>query len=95
MALPTGVKPNPAFTPMGLQARKQQLIQKMTGSYQNPMYRPFGQQQNIPGQQDLSPPIQSIYTGFASGAGQQGVPAAQMSSVNPNIQALANVRGSM
>lgn len=80
-------KPIPALTPMGLEQRKQALVQRMVYP------RMFGQRANIPGQQDLSPPIQMIYTGYAAGTGQSGVPAAQMSSVNPNIQALSNVRG--
>lgn len=73
---------------MGLAQRKQALIQSMMGRY-----HPFNSQVNIPGQQDLSPPIQMIYTGYASGAAQQGVPAAQTSSTNPSIQALSNIRG--
>lgn len=85
-------KPNPLMTPTGLEQRKQALIQRLMGG-QMPSYHPFNNQVNIPGQQDLSPPIQSIYTGYASGSGQAGVPAAQMSPTNPNIQALANVRG--
>lgn len=81
-------QPHPLLTPQGLEQRKQALIQRMV--YQS---HPFNQQVNIPGNQDLSPPIQTIYTGYQAGSGQAGIPAAQMSSANPNIQALANVRG--
>lgn len=82
-------------TPVSLEQRKQQLIQRMTGSFppMGGMFRPFNAQQHIPGNVDITPPIQSIYTGAAIGGGQSGIPGAQMSSVNPNIQALSNFRG--
>lgn len=97
-------KPNPYLTPQGLEARKQALIQKMTmppGGYgmaaptptAMPPYHPFNPTANIPGNVDMSPPIQSIYTGAAAGSAQSGTPGAQMSNRNPNIVALANVRG--
>lgn len=85
-------RPNPLMTPQGLEARKQALIQRLSGGSMPP-YHPFNQQTNIPGNTDLTPPIQMLYTGYAAGSGQAGSPAAQMSGVNPNIQALSNVRG--
>lgn len=87
-AAPAGGSPSTGpNSAVGLAQRKQALIQSMM------RYHPFNNQTNIPGQQDLSPPIQMIYTGYASGAAQQGVPAAQTSSTNPNMQALSNIRG--
>ena len=92
-------QPHPLLTPQGLEARKQALIQHMTSgvgpSTTMPPYQPFNHPANIPGNVDMSPPIQSIYTGVAAGSAQSGAPGAQMSNRNPNIVALANVRGGL